>query len=488
MSEPDRQATGPHVAAQTSGSWVGLDQGMRGEALTAALENQDRAIRGAMAEMQVVKDFVGAPEHILGSPTTKHGEIAEQVHVGFRRAMDAVHQRTPSATFDGVPRTGRVDYVDGGVEIQSKYYNGLRNSLDGAASHASQNSNFATGDGQYHLARDQFEQLRELAETGGIEGLSARSVANIEELLRSLERQTGRSREDLFGPGKATYGEVQQGEVHKTIAGEEQRVGKADEERRVQAREEQGPSFAGAVEAAAIGAAAGAGVTLAAALWAKYREGKNPFRDGFSPEDWKDVGLRTATGAGTGALAGSGVYWLTNSTDLAAPFAGSLVSGLMGIGALLNERQQGTISDEEFVDLSVIAAADAAVVGIAAVAGQALIPVPVLGAFIGSVAGKLVASALKDSLGEAESELIERLGAYETAALEKLDDTLRALLVQLGAHFGRLEDLARIAFDERVNTELRMQASIRFAEAVDVHGDLIIRSQDDLDVFMQEQR
>ena len=158
----------------------------------------------------------------------------------------------------------------------------------------------------------------------------------------------------------------------------------------------------------------------------------------------------------------------------------------MGIGALLKEHQQGNISDEEFTDLSVIVAADAAVVGIAAVAGQTLIPVPVLGAFIGSVAGKLVASAVKDSLGEAESELIERLREFEAAAIERLDEALRAMLVELDAHFGRLEDLVRIAFDEGINTELRMAASIRFAEAVDVRSDHIIRSQNDLDVFMQE--
>ena len=486
MAEPDSKRTGPHITAQTSGSWVGLDAATRDEALTTVLKNQDRAFQEAMAEMQVVRDFIGSPGHILGNPNTKHGEIAEQVNVGFRRAMDAVHQRIPSATFEGVPRTSPVDYVDGGVEIQSKYYNGLRNTLDGVASHAKENNVFAAGDGKYQIPRDQFEQLRELRETGAINGLSQRSAGQLKERMQSLERESGRPIDELIDSGEATYGEVQQGEVHKTVKGQEQRLKEEDEGLRGQARDEQGPSLAGSVEAAAVGAAVGVGVTLAATLWAKYRKGKNPFRGGFSTEDWKEVGLDAAKGAGTGALAGSSVYCLTNSTDLAAPFAGSLVSGLMGIGALLKEHQQGKLSDEEFVDLSVIVAADAAAVGIAAVAGQTLIPVPVLGAFIGSVAGKLVASAVRDSLGEAETELIERLQQYETAAVDKLDDALRALALQLDAHFGRLEDLARIAFDEGINTELRLAASIRFAESVDVRSDLIIRSQDDLDEFVEQ--
>ena len=57
----------------------------------------------AMREMQVVRDFVGSPDSIIGNPATKHGEIAEQVHVGVRRAVDALYSRAPTATFDGVP-------------------------------------------------------------------------------------------------------------------------------------------------------------------------------------------------------------------------------------------------------------------------------------------------------------------------------------------------------------------------------------------------
>ncbi len=486
MAKPERKESGPHVAAQTSASWAGLDAASRVEALAAALENQKGAFQRAMAEMQNVRNFIGSPEHILGSASAKHGEIAEQVHVGFRRAMDAVHSRDPTATFEGVPRTSPVDYVDGGVETQSKYYNGLRNTLDGVLSHAKENNTFATGEGKYHIPRDQFEQLRELSETGTVDGISPRRIEQLKAQIESLRQETARPIEELVGSGEASYSEVQQGAVHKTVEVHEQRLKRTDEDLRGQARDAHGPSLAGSVEAGAVGAAAGAGVTLAGALWSKYREGRNPFCEGFSTEDWRDVGLNTARGAGTGAVAGVSVYWVTNSTRLAAPFAGSLVSGLMGIGALLNEHQRGNISDEEFADLSMIAASDAAAVGIAAVAGQALIPVPALGAFIGSVAGKIVSSAVKNSLEETASELIEHLSQLETAAIERLDDASRALVGELDAHFGRLEDLGRIAFDEDVNTELRMAASVRFAEAVDVPRDLIIRSRDDLDVFMEE--
>ena len=486
MSRRDTSRASPHVAAQTAASWAALDAAARGEALAAALTKHDRAFMEALKELQVVRDFVGSPEHILGSPSTKHGEIAEQVHVGVRRAWDALYQRMPSSSSGDVDRFGRVDYLDGGVDIQSKYYNGLRNTLEAVRSHAEQNKDFATGQGRYHIPKDQFEQLRQLRESGTIDGLSDRNVGRIERVRESLEQNTGRSVDELVESGDARYDEVQQGRVRETIEDRESRVADKKDELKDQARGEHGPSLSGAATAAAIGAAAGGGVRFAQAVWVKYREGKNPFQGEFSVEDWQDIGLDTAKGAGAGGVAGGTLYLLTNSTDLAAPFAGALVSGLMGIGDLLAQYHSGEIDDAQFLDCSLMVAADAAIVGLSAAAGQTLIPIPMLGAFVGSIAGKIVASAIRDGLGEAESELVARLEAYETAAIGKLDDALRAVMDELDAYFGRLSDLARIAFDETVNTKLRLAASIQIAEAVEVPDDQILRSNADLDTFMEE--
>ena len=486
MSRPDTNRAGPHVAAQTAASWAALDAAARGEALAAALTKQDRAFLEALRELQVVREFVGSPEHILGSANTKHGEIAEQVHVGVRRAFDVLHQRTPSASLEGVDRLGPVDYVDGGVNIQSKFYNGLQNTLEGIGSHAEQYKGFASSGGRYHIPKDQFEQLRELRDSGRIDGLSSRSVGRMQREVENLQRTTGQPLEDLVEPSESRYDEVQQARVHETIKDREDGVKDKNKELKDQVHGEHGPSLSGAATAAGIGAAAGGGVRFAQAVWVKYRDGKNPFQGEFSVQDWKDIGLDTAKGAGTGAVAGGTLYLLTNSTDLAAPFAGSLVSGLMGIGALIGQYHAGEIDGEQFVDCSLMVAAEAAIVGLSAAAGQTLIPIPMLGAFVGSIAGKIVASAIRDGLGEAESELIERLKAYEAEAIGKLDNALRAVMDELDAYFGRLSDLARIAFDETVNTELRLVASIQIAEAVEVPDHQILRSNTDLDTFMEE--
>lgn len=486
MSQPDTNRTGPHVAAQVAATWASLDAADRANRLAEVLTTQDRNFMDAWREMQEVRDFVGSPEGILGSPATKHGEIAEWVHVGVRKAIDALYGRTPSATFDGVGRLDPVDYREAGVDIQSKYYTGLRNTLDGVSEHVTKYSNFASDDGRYHIPRDQYQQIEELRQTDQIDGLSEKSANAIRSKLDEIQQVTGRSSDELIQPGEGTYAEVRQGRVHDTLDDRENRLIQENDKLNQEARAEQGPSLAGLGNAAAIGAAAGGGVRFGQAIWVKCRGGKNPFKGEFSTQDWKDVGVATAKGAGGGAVAGSALYALTNSTDLTAPFAGALVSGLIGVGDLLQQYHSGKIDGDQFVELSHIIAADAAIVGLAATAGQVLIPIPMLGAFVGSLAGKVVASAIKDGLGEAESKLIARLEAYERRALEQLDEEFRAFIKKLDAYFGSLERLARFAFDDTVNTTLRMEASIQFAEAVGVPDSLILRTTNDLDTFMME--
>ena len=214
MTQSPADRAGTHVSAQVAAAWSALDAAYRAGELAAALRGQDRAFFGAMRELQVVRDFVGSPENILGRTDTKHGEIAEQVHVRVSRARDVLYGRVPAATLDGVPRTGPVDYRVDGVDIQSKYYNGLRNTLDGVANHAEKYQDFPNEHGRYHIPRDQYQQLQELRQTGEIEGLSSRSAATIQRRVDDLEQTTGRSANDSIEPGEATYPEVQRGRVH----------------------------------------------------------------------------------------------------------------------------------------------------------------------------------------------------------------------------------------------------------------------------------
>ena len=480
---PAARAVAP-VAAQVAAAWSALDAAQRGGELAAALREQDRAFLGALRELQVVRDFVGSPANILGRTDTKHGEIAEQVNVAVSRAWDVLHGRPAAATFDGVLRNGPVDYRVAGIDIQSKYHNGLRNTLEAVASHAGKNPDFVGAGGRYHIPRDQYRQLEELRATGSVTGWADQRAATAQCRVDALERATGRSADDLTEPGDTSYAEVQRGRVHDTLRDRENRLVRADDDLRQAAAAEHGPTWAGLGRAAAVGAAAGGGVRLAQAIWVKCRDGRNPFRGEFSRQDWRDVGVVAAMGAGSGAVAGSAVYGLTNATALAAPSAGSLVGALLSIGALLQPYGAGAIDGDQFVELSHVVALDAAVAGLAAAAGQALVPIPLLGALLGSLAGQIVASALRDGLGQSASALTARLDAYERYARAQLDAEYGALVQRLDAWFGSLERLAATAFDVECNRTL-LDASVRVAEAVGVPEERILRTTRDVDAFIQ---
>ena len=107
-----------------------------------------------------------------------------------------------------------------------------------------------------------------------------------------------------------------------------------------------------------------------------------------------------------------------------------------------------------------------------------------LGAFIGSVAGKFVASAVRECLEGDESDLVARLEAYAAEAIARLDDSLRQAVENLDAYYGRLGDLTKLAFDQGVNVELRLRASIEVAEVLGVRDEDIVRSTADVDSFM----
>ena len=468
----------PHIAAQVAATWAGLDAAGRVHELAEALANQDRAFLSAMREMQAIRDFVGSPEHILGSGLTKHGEIAEYVTVHVSRAKDVLLGNVPGATFEGVGRIDATDYRFDGADIQSKYHNGLRNTLDAVLRHAGNHPEFTRSGAGYHIPRDQHEELSQGIEEGG---------GAIQDRLEQLQRLTGRPAEDIIKPGEATYSEVQQGRVHDTIRDRENSLTRRNEELREAARSRHEPSVAGFGTAAVIGATVGGGVALTQGIWVKYREGKNPFRGDFSLQDWQDIGVPVAQGAGAGGIAGGALYLLTNSTKLSAPAAGAFVSGLMGIGSLLRQYHAGYIDGERFVDLSQMAVVDAATVGVASATGQLFIPVPLLGAFIGSVAGKFVATTLSNVLDEDEAKLKGQLHAHADLAYAQLDEECQAYLRRLDDHFDNLERLAVVAFDTNVNTDLLLKASVELAEAVGVEEELILRSTADLDKFMTEQ-
>lgn len=74
------------------------------------LEAQNIWFERASIYMDTVREFVDKPGNILGSPATKHGEIAEVAEVGLRSAWDILNGVDPTASLHP-DRIGPVDYI-----------------------------------------------------------------------------------------------------------------------------------------------------------------------------------------------------------------------------------------------------------------------------------------------------------------------------------------------------------------------------------------
>lgn len=357
----------------------------------AAKARIDHNLDKALQCVDNVRDFVNDANHVLGNPATKHGEFAEQVDINFHNADQIMHNHKPDATKEGVGRTAKEDYFVNGVAVQSKYINGTNNSLSHVLEHLEKYKDFGQ-EGYYVIPKDQYEQIKKIL-SGNSDGLSAKSVRAIKEKVREIEEQTGRSFFDAVRSGNVDYAAVQRGKIMETLDkktdqlnqtadSQKQRADDRSEKKREQAQQEAAPSLQKAGKAAAEAAFISGGVQLAVGIYSKCKEGKKI--NEFTVDDWKDIGIDTAKAAAEGGISGFAIYSITNFTSISAGPAAAGVSLAFSVSELAYRKSTGSISDEEFTEGCQMAALNAAVSAVGAAIGQELIPIPLLGAWIGS--------------------------------------------------------------------------------------------------------
>lgn len=444
------------------------------------LNIQDDNFRKAVQEIDKVREFVGSPRNILGNDSTKHGEIAEQVEVGIRRARQALDGKELTATFDGVGRTAPEDYIIDGINIQSKFINGTNKNLDAVLNHMEKYSDFGRDGSYYHIPKDEYELIEKIRNGEiSIEGVRLRTIVTVKNKIAQIENESGKPFQEVAKPGISEYAEVQQGRVIQTLDNHEEQLSENNTQKKTQIIEDHQANLGEALKATGIAAAVGATVSLTTSLYVKAKEGKKFYRGDFSEEDWVEVGVDTAKGGVVGGVSGATIYGLTNYASLSAPFAGAIVSATRSVSSLAADLNKGKIDTDEFIELGMVVCAESAIVGFATVAGQATIPVPVLGAVIGSVAGSIFAN----SLG-ADNKVTAKMIRVETDTyLQILDEKYKAVVDEINKDFSNLGGLTEAAFNTTNNlTSLKM--SVDLAIAYGVEESRILKSTADVDSFM----
>lgn len=439
---------------------------------------QDIAFTKAIEQIDQVRHFLGSPENILGSELTKHGEIAEHVEVGIRNARAALSQQAMPATFDGVGRTSPTDYLINGVDVQSKFINGINNNLNHVIEHMEKYSYFGRDGSYYHIPKDAHETISKIM-AGENGGLAEKTANAIREKVHLIEQHSGQSFNTVVQPSVSNYADVQQGKVFATLDRHESELKEGNE--RIQDRiiQNHQPNLQEAATAASMAAAVGGALSLATSIYGKYKQGKNPFKGDYSPGDWMEIGIETAKGTGIAAVAGSSIYLMTNYASMSAPFAAAVVSAAKGVGSLVSQLNAGEIDFDQFIDMGMIVCSESAIVGVATVTGQTLIPIPVVGAVIGSLAGRMLAELATGKTTEVARRIRQEMDAF----LKTLDEKLQHVFQVIDAEFDRLGKLTVAAFDLERNRDL-LSSSVQLAQAYGVASEKIITSHNQLDDFM----
>lgn len=441
------------------------------------LSQQDIQLESALAELEKLKGFLGDPSHILGSAKTKHGEIAENYQVYVSNAKRLIEGLQPQHTFDDVPRTGPADYMRNGAPIQQKYYNGPRNTIEAIKKHLETYPDFLRKGGSYDIPKDQYDHIVDILDKPSSQ--LSRSDQSLVKVIREWEEKNGIQFQQKVSPAEADYAAVQTGKIDETVADAQKEIEQKDKEQRNEIQKENAPSLKEGVKVTAIAAVFEGGMQFSLAMYHKLKSGKKLTE--FTEEDWKEIGVSTAKGTGTGAVRGAGTYMLTNFTCMNSLVANGYITATIGIVNQANQYRKGGLSQEDFLINSQVLCLDAAISVVSATLGTVAIPVPILGAVIGSSVGNYLSGLGKEYLSKQEQELIARHRREIDELIAKLQQKEQQLIRQLNQEYQRFSSLAELAFDFDIN--LAFIGSVHLARYVGVDDSKILKTKSEVDHY-----
>ena len=405
-----------NITIQGIGGTVDAINQMRIEKYIENIHIQDINFENAMNELNLAREFLGSPEHILGSPATKHGEIAEVFDVRFGNADRLIRGEDPNFSFDGVGRTAAEDYLKNNLPVQSKFVQSNL-SMDAVLNHLDTYPDFVQNGGTYSIPKDFYEQIeawlklspKELTNLPASEG--GKLARNVVARIHELETKTGKSFSELVSPSQVNYDQVQLNRAGETIDGKEQEIIDVDGEKREEYWRMSRASIEEGLRAAGIAAAISAVLSFTTTLISVLK-GKKKKLSELTKEDWQQIFKETGIGAVKGGVSGGAIYTLTNVAGMSAPLAAAIVSATLGVSTQAIRLYRNEITFDDFMYNILDIATEAAASAVGAFAGQMLIPVPVLGAIVGSIVATLILNIVKKYIfGGGFYELIKQAHA-----------------------------------------------------------------------------
>lgn len=467
---------------QAVAAWVTYLNQIRLDALIERLNQQDLNLEAALSELAELKAFIGDPAHILGSEATKHGEIAEHMQVNILNARRAVQGLNKEYTFEGVGRNAPVDYLKNGQQVQSKFQNGLRSTFfntNGLADHLEKYPDFVKNGGSYDIPKDQYRQMADLLEKyrnspSQLHQGEYKLAKELDEYLEANGLEIGKD----IKPAVVDYSEVQRNVADETVNKEEKNIKKEDEKQRKKAYSESKPTLKEGAKAVGISAAIEGGVTFCMSVAKKRKEKK--FSE-FTGDDWKEVGVDAGKGTVKGGIRGGVLYILTNFTATPANVASAYVTAAFGLAEQVRALEAGKVSEEDFVINCETVCLDVSVSAIASLAGQVIIPIPVLGAVIGNVVGEFIYELCKKEGTKQSQKIIAGYNQEMSQLNQQLDIQLLQVVVEIQRALKHFEDLEKLAFSMDVN--IAFKGSVNLAKKLGVNKKQILETKSQIDSY-----
>lgn len=297
--------------------------------------------------------------------------------------------------------------------------------------------------------------------------------------MKTWEEENSIQFKEVMKPAVVGYDDVQLAVADQTVVHEEDHIRELDDSIRKEAHVAAKPTLAEGAKATAVAAALEGGITFAVKVWEKRKAGTK-IHD-FTKEDWKDVGFDTLVGTGKGAVRGGTVFVMTNYSPVPSPLASAMMTATFGVAAQARKLQNGTISEEDFIENCEVICLEIAVSALSSMLGDVLIPIPVLGTIIGNAAGMFMYEISKGYLSATEEKLISGYRCECEKYIQQLEVEYQALVIQIDEEVSMVNSLLELAFDGPENQ--RLEASVAVAISAGVQKENLLKNRAERDAF-----
>lgn len=469
---------------QAVGSWINyLNQERLNklvDTLSQQTENFKEAIKSIDIAFESIKDSI--IDRNRGGAKGMHGFIAEIAECGIGNARQQINGDLPS--YSWINDNGPVDFTRAGIDIQQKFVNsGGHLSLQAIREHLSKYPDYISNGGIYQIPEDHYEKIKYLLEMPKEVAYKMQtsdgefSLNQWREVHQFFE--SGVFSVNTVEPSLLAYDSVQANRIESTLDLEKRDLENKNEQNRAEAHNESMPNLKEGVQATLISAAIEGGTAFYMSVAKKRKSGKK-IKD-FDSNDWKDIIGESGEKFIRGGVRGASIYTLTNFTATPAAVASAIVTASYGVADQVHLYRIGKISETEFLENSELLCLDASVSALSSFIGQAIIPIPVLGAVIGNTVGTVMYQIGKDKFSDNEQRIL-RLYAESMQKLDaSLEEEYQELIMLLNKEVEMYMSFMEDSFS--ANVGVAFEGSINLALSLGIPKDEILDSHDKIKAF-----